>query len=361
MNAFLTNELIPQVRIARGAPMTRTAIILPAYNEELTVARVLEAFHRHMPDALLVVVDNNSSDRTAEVATRALQELDALGLVLFEKRQGKAFAVGRAFSDVEADFYVTCDADLTYIEEEMHDLLRPVLTGHADMVVGDRHSLGTYRSENKRPFHVSGNAFVRWLINTLFVGNLQDVLSGYRAFSRRFVKNFPISSKGFDLEAEMSIHALDKNFPIVEVPIHYRERLEGSPSKLSTFRDGLRIIILILYIFKNYRPLSFFSAVAFFFFVAGALAGYPPVRDYYVSQYIFHLPLAILATGLMILAFISLCIGLILDNVAANNSFQYRLRLLDWPSVNLCESSLLGPELEHSRPSSACVKRADPN
>jgi glycosyltransferase involved in cell wall biosynthesis len=338
--------------------MNRTAVILPAYNEELTVARVIEGFHRCLPDALLVVVDNNSSDRTAEEADRALHELNADGLILFEMKQGKAFAVRRAFTEIEADVYVLCDADLTYPAEEVHALLEPVLEGRVDMAVGDRHLLGTYKSENKRPFHSFGNALVRWLINVLFGGHLNDILSGYRVFSRRFVKNFPILSRGFDIEAEMTLHALDKDFSIVEVPIQYRDRPAGSFSKLSTFSDGLRVITLIFYVFKNYRPLAFFSGLAGFFCAIGALAGYFPLNDYYRSHYIVHTPLALLATGLMILAFVSLCIGVILDNVTANNQFHYGLRLIDWSSGS--DMTRL-QDLAHYPRASEYVRRVSPN
>ena len=319
----------------------QTVIILPAYNEEETIAQVIESFSLSLPAAKIVVVDNNSSDRTAERATAAFRRTGAAGLLLNEYRQGKAFAVQKAFSEVEAEVYVLCDADMTYPADEIQPMLDPVLNGRADMVVGDRHALGGYKSENKRRFHGFGNSLIRFLINFLFRSSLHDILSGYRVFSRRFVKNYPILSRGFDIEAEMTLHALDKGFRIVEVPICYKDRPQGSVSKLNTFSDGLRVLKLIFTIFRNYRPLAFFGSLACFFGLGGLAAGFPVLLDYYREQYVLHVPLAILATGLMTIAGMCVSIALILDTVAANNRFQYALRLVDAnPRPHLAEVSL---------------------
>jgi glycosyltransferase involved in cell wall biosynthesis len=302
---------------------------LPAYNEEKTIAQVIESFAASLPAAKILVVDNNSTDRTAVEAAGAIRRTGIEGTILSELRQGKAFAVQKAFREVEADVFILCDADMTYLAAEVHSLLQPVLSGRADMVVGDRHALGGYKSENKRRFHGFGNSLIRDLINSLFRSSLHDILSGYRVFSRHFVKNYPILSRGFDIEAEMTLHALDKGFRIVEVPICYKDRPQGSVSKLNTFRDGFRVLKLIFTIFRNYRPLAFFGSLACFFSLGGLTAGYPALVDYYRVQYVLHVPLAILATGLMIIAFMCLSIALILDTVAANNRFQYALRLVD--------------------------------
>jgi glycosyltransferase involved in cell wall biosynthesis len=310
-------------------PTARIVVVLPAYNEERTIAQVIEQFHVNLPEARIVVVDNNSSDRTRELAEAAIRRLRANAEILFESTQGKAFAVRRAFCEIEADIFVLCDADLTYPADEIQALLKPIREGRADMVVGDRHSTGGYKAENKRPMHGFGNSLVRWLINTLFRSNLHDILSGYRVYNRRFIKNYPILSRGFDIEAEMTLHALDKGFRIMEVPICYKDRPEGSFSKLNTYRDGVRVLALIMEIFRNYRPLAFFGSLALLFLAAGAAAGIPVLQEFLRIRYITHVPLAILATGLMTISFLAISIGLILDTVTAHTQFRYALRLLD--------------------------------
>jgi glycosyltransferase involved in cell wall biosynthesis len=322
----------------------RTAVILPAYNEEITIRQVIEDFHAHLPEAAIFVIDNRSADATSRVAAETLARLGCKGGVLYEPRPGKAFAVQRAFADVEADRYLLVDADLTYPAAAARDLLAALEEGRADMVVGDRHALGHYLAENKRPFHNLGNTLVRLLVNVLFRASLNDILSGYRAFSRRFVKNYPVLSKGFAIEAEMTVHALDKGFTIRELPVEYRDRPAGSISKLRTYTDGFRVVRLIFEIFKNYRPLAFFSTFAALFFLAGLLAGAPVLLEYFTTGIVLHIPFAILSTGIMVFALITLSIGLVLDTVAANNRFNYQLRLIEWPSTPVdTETTLPAP------------------
>lgn len=277
----------------------KIVIIIPAYNEEQTIAATIEDFYHAAPSSEIIVVDNNSKDVTFDIATTTLQKLRAAGRVIIERQQGKSNAVRRAFMDVDADIYIMVDADCTYSAADLKKLLEPVLSGSADMVVGDRHATGDYAKENRRRFHNFGNELVCQLINRAFGSRLNDILSGYRVFSGRFVKNFPILSAGFELETELTLHALDKRFRILEIPISYRDRPVGSESKLNTFRDGFRVVRTIFSILRFNRPFLFFGATALLFGFAGVLVGSTPVIEFYETKRILHLPSAILATGLM--------------------------------------------------------------
>jgi glycosyltransferase involved in cell wall biosynthesis len=306
------------------------ALILPAYNEAPTIAETIRRFHQAMPELLICVVDNNSDDGTAAEVRRAFAGLPACrGRLLSEKRQGKALAVRRAFTEVDADFYVMCDADLTYPAGELRDLLAPALAGEADMVVGDRHGRGDYARENKRPFHNLGNSLVRVLINALFGMRLRDILSGYRVFTRGFVRSFPVLTSGFELETEVTLHAVDKRLRIVEVPVTYQDRPAGSASKLSTLRDGRKVLLVLFSILRYNKPLLFFGSIAAFFFAAGLAVGSLPVLEFYRTGYILHIPSAILATGLMACAFTALAIALILDSVVRMHRHDAELRRMD--------------------------------
>lgn len=305
------------------------AIIIPAYNEEVALAEVMRAFHKELPEASLFVIDNNSSDRTNQIAHETMEELGAKGRVLFEGRQGKANAMRKAFFEVEADIYLLTDADMTYPAESVHDLLAPVVEGRAEMTVGDRLTSGRYMEQNKRPFHNFGNQLVRGLINTLFRENLGDIMSGYRAFSRRFIKNLPILCEGFEIETDMTIHALHHRLAMVEVPIHYGERPEGSHSKLSTTRDGLRVLKTIFWLFKDFKPLIFFTILAAFCFFLGLAIGAPVIYEFILTSYIAKVPSAILATGMMIFALIFQVIGIVLDTVVQYHARDFELRLLN--------------------------------
>lgn len=244
--------------------MPTLAIILPAYNEEQTIAATIEGFHQAMPEAAIWVINNRSSDKTEAIASETIAQLKCQGGVINERRPGKGNAVRRGFHDVDADIYVMADADQTYPAEQVRELIRPIMSGEADMVVGDRHSAGHYAAENKRALHGFGNKLVRYLVNKLFQANLADIMSGYRAFNRRFVKNYPILVEGFEIETDMTLHALDKRFRIVEIPIQYRDRPDGSFSKLNTVRDGARVLKTIGNILRYYRPLFFFGGTAVF-------------------------------------------------------------------------------------------------
>jgi glycosyltransferase involved in cell wall biosynthesis len=306
------------------------AIILPAYNEELTIVDTMKDFFSVCPDAEIYVIDNASKDRTNELAGAAYRELGCKGRLMFEARKGKAAAVRKAFFEINADIYVMADADMTYPAADLPKLLKPVLEGSADIVCGNRHDSGVYKRENKRPFHDFGNNLVRNLINYLFKGNLEDILTGYRIMSKRFVKNYPILAGGFELETEMSIHSLDKGYTIIELPTDYRDRPEGSFSKLNTITDGMLVIKTIFSIFVKYRPLLFFSICAALFGIAALSTGSLPVMEYVRTGKILHIPLAILASGLSILAMLSFSVAVILDGLAAGQRFNHALQLLHW-------------------------------
>lgn len=317
-----------QLHSRQGETQPRVAVILPAYNEELTIAQTVRAFHQALPTARIVVINNNSRDKTLEIARQTLAELGDPGEVITEHRQGKGNAMRRAFMEVDADVYVLADADMTYPAEQAEELMGPVLRNEADMVVGDRHSNGTYGRENKRPLHGFGNRLVQGLINRLFHSRLVDVMSGYRVMNRRFVKNYPILVDGFQVETDLSLHALDKRFRIVELPIDYRDRPAGSFSKLNTFSDGARVVGTIFRILRHYRPLAFFGGIALFFVLAGLLAGVPVLQDWIRYRYIYHVPLAILATGCEIVAVVMLAIGLVLDSLVHLQRMAYERELL---------------------------------
>jgi len=308
--------------------LQEVAIILPAYNEEMTIAATIEAFHKELPQAHIVVINNNSVDETAAIALDAIQRLGAHGRVIDEHRQGKGNAVRRAFMDVQADIYVMADADCSYPANRVHDLIAPIVANRADMVVGDRHSNGHYKVENKRPLHDAGNRLVGWLINSLFSARLIDIMSGFRAFSRGFVKSYPILVDGFQIETDMSLHALDKRFRILEIPVEYRDRPAGSVSKLNTFTDGAKVLFTIARILRFYRPLRFFTGVSIFVAFLGLAAAVPVFSDWLQYRYIYHVPMAILASALEIVAVVSLGIGFVLDAISYQSKMDFERDLL---------------------------------
>jgi glycosyltransferase involved in cell wall biosynthesis len=307
---------------------SRIAIILPAYNEATTIGPTIDSFWRVIPSAEIVIVNNNSTDGTEEIARDTLSALGANGRVINEPRQGKGNAVRRAFSDIDADIYVMADADLTYPAEMVNMLIQPVIDGKADMVVGDRLSEGHYARENKRLFHCFGNHLVKGLINCLFGSGLKDIMSGYRVFSRKFVKNYPILVEGFQIETDVTLHALDKRFRIMEIPVPYKDRPAGSFTKLNTFRDGARVIFTIAQILRYYRPMAFFGALSFVFGLAGIAASVPVFNDWVTHRYIYHVPLAVLAAALEIVAVMSLGVGLMLDSITHQHRMNAERRLL---------------------------------
>ena len=299
----------------------KIAVLIPCYNEELTIESVIADFKKEIPDAAIYVYDNNSTDRTNEIAR-------ACGAVVRkETRQGKGNVVRSMFRDIDADVYIMVDGDNTYPASFVHKLIQPICDDEADMVVGDRHSSGDYSHENKRPLHNFGNHLVKNLINMLFYSGLKDIMSGYRAFNKKFVKNMPVNSGGFEIETEMTLHGLDKGFRIVEMPISYQDRPEGSFSKLNTFSDGIKVLKSILWIFKDYKPLSFFSVVSLLFFIAGLLVGIPVITEFIKTGLISKMPSAILATGLMMISVVSLFSGFILDTIVKQHRERYELWL----------------------------------
>jgi glycosyltransferase involved in cell wall biosynthesis len=274
-----------------------------------------------------VIVNNASSDNTAEEASKALIGLGARGMVVEEPRAGKGNAMRRGFNAVDADIYVMSDADMTYPASQVHTLIEPVANDEADMVVGDRISGGHYKSENKRSFHGFGNKLVCWLVNTIFKAKLTDIMSGYRVLNRAFVKNYPILVEGFQIETDMTLHALDKRFRVREISVDYRDRPDGSESKLNTFRDGARVLLTIISIFRHYRPLMFFGALSLLLILCSLVAGMPVIEDWLEHQYIYHVPLAILASGLTLLSGLSLALGIILDSIVYQHKMDFERKI----------------------------------
>ncbi|EOI44403.1 glycosyl transferase [Enterococcus faecium EnGen0313] len=299
----------------------KIAVLIPCYNEEATISTVIEDFKRELPEADIYVYDNNSTDRTYELAVQGG------AIVKKEPRQGKGNVIRQMFFDIDADYYLMVDGDDTYPAEAAHGLLEKLRSGEADMVIGDRLSNGTYFDENKRPFHDFGNNLVKNTITYLYKTKIRDVMTGYRGFNQIFVKSFPIMSSGFQIETELTIHALDKKFKFVEIPIDYRDRPEGSESKLNTFSDGFKVIMMIIKMCKDYKPLLFFGIWTIFFFLFGLVMGIPVIREYMLTSFITRIPSAILSTGLMTLALLSLVTGLILDTVVTNAKKEYELNL----------------------------------
>lgn len=294
------------------------AVIIPCYNEEMTVGKVVEDFRRELPGARIYVYDNNSSDATTEMAWSHGAE------VVSESRQGKGNVVRQMLRDIDAECYLMVDGDDTYPAESARALVGPVLSGEADHVVGDRLSNGTYGKENKRAFHGLGNDLVRALIKLLYGFEYKDVMTGYRAFSREFAKTLPVLSPGFEIETELSIDAVDKRWRTVQVPIEYRDRPEGSVSKLNTVRDGARVLKMIGSLFKDYKPLPFFSILAAILLAIGLLLGVPVCLEFEATGYVRRFPTAILAVAFCGLAALMLVCGLILDTEvkAARRSWE---------------------------------------
>lgn len=306
------------------------AIIIPAYNEELTIRSTIESFHQECPNARIVIINNNSTDNTAGIATETLQHIAAQGEVIYEERKGKGNAVRRAFLEIDADIYVMTDADCTYPANRIHDLMRPVIEGKADMVTGDRLTDGHYAKENKRPLHSVGNRVVLSLVNWLFQASLADIMTGYRCFNRVFVKNYPILVKGFEIETDMTLHALDKNFRIIEVPVEYKDRPIGSYSKLNTLSDGALVLNSIIRILRFYRPMYFFGILSLILALLGFIAALPVFDDWFRYKYIYHIPLAILSTGIEIVALLMITIALTLDSITEQEKRNFALRILNF-------------------------------
>ena len=300
----------------------KIAVLIPCYNEELTVEKTVSDFKRVLPSADIYVYNNNSKDRTKELA------LKAGAIVKDEYRQGKGAVVRSMFRDIDADVYIMVDGDDTYPAEEVEGLIAPVLEGKADMVIGDRLS-STYYTENKRPFHNFGNSLVKGLINFLFKSNLNDIMTGYRSFSKRFVKCMPVMSDGFQIETEMTIFALTNNMQVVNVPITYRDRPEGSESKLNTFSDGFKVLLTLFNLFKDNRPFFFFGCLSLIIFVVGLIVGIPVIDEFIKTAYITKVPSAVLAAALMINSFLMLSVGIILDAIKNQKRYLFECHMND--------------------------------
>lgn len=300
---------------------TDTAVIIPCYNEAVTIGKVVDDFRRELPGATVYVYDNNSTDGTSRIA----REHGAT--VRLEPRQGKGNVCRQMFRDIDAACYLMVDGDDTYPAEAARALCDPVLAGEADMTVGDRLSNGTYAEENKRALHGFGNDLVRAMIKWIYDYSFDDVMTGYRAMSLPFVKTFPVLSEGFQIETELSIHAVDHRWRIKDVPVEYRDRPAGSESKLDTVGDGIKVIAMIGTLFKDYRPLKFFSLIALLFAAIGLTLGIPIIIEYFRTGLVPRFPTAMLAASFMFPCGLSLATGLVLDSVAKVEKKQWELQV----------------------------------
>lgn len=294
------------------------AILIPCYNEELTIGKVVTDFRKYLPESTIYVYDNNSTDKTSEIAKASG------AIVIREPRQGKGYVVRSMFYSIDADIYVLVDGDDTYPASSVKDLIQPIIEKKADMVVGDRLS-STYFNENNRPMHNSGNRLVRWLINFLFRGNIKDVLTGYRALSKEFVKNFPVISEGFEIETEMTIHALDRNYTIVEIPVLYKDRPENSVSKLNTVSDGFRVLKTLALLFKDYKPLLFFSIISVIISIIAIILVIPVLNEYWKTGLVPRFPTLIVSCFLFLTSILLEIAGIILSTIQKNNRRLYEL------------------------------------
>lgn len=298
----------------------KIAVLIPCYNEAKTVAKVVSDYRAALPEADIYVYDNNSKDGTDRLAR------EAGAIVRYEYRQGKGNVIRTMFREINADCYLMIDGDDTYPAENAREMVNLVLKKNVDMVVGDRLS-GAYFTENKRPFHNSGNMIVKRLVNMIFKGNISDILTGYRAFSFLFVKSFPVLSHGFEIETEMSIHALDKNLHVQSVPVGYRDRPQDSPSKLNTYGDGIKVLKTIAALYKEYRPLSFFSSLSLVLFAIGLVMFLPVLIEYFRTGIVPRFPTLIVSGVMITLAMLLLICGIILDTVAKKHKQQFEMNL----------------------------------
>lgn len=302
--------------------MDKIAVLIPCYNEEKTIKKVVEDFKRELPDAKIYVYDNNSKDDTVKLAK------EAGAIVRYETKQGKGNVIRTMFREIDAESYIMVDGDDTYPAENAREMAECVLNEGVDMVVGDRLS-STYFTENKRRFHGFGNKLTKFLINAIYKSDIRDVMTGYRAFSYKFVKTFPVMSKGFELENEMTIHCLDKNLKIKNVIIEYRDRPEGSESKLNTISDGMKVIKTIFTLYKNYKPLAFFSIVGIILFALGLGFFIPVFAEYLRTGLVGRIPTLVVSVLFFICSVQSFFSGLILDNIINTSKQNFEMRLID--------------------------------
>jgi len=311
----------------------KIAVLIPCYNESKTIEKVVTDFRRVLPEAVIYVYDNNSSDGTAEIAQRAG------AVVRRERMQGKGNVIRRMFREIDADCYIMADGDDTYPAENAPELVRLVLEEQADMVVGDRLS-STYFTENKRPFHNLGNSLVRASINTLFKSEIKDIMTGYRAFSYAFVKTYPVLSKGFEIETDMSIHAINRNMLVRNVVIDYRDRPDGSVSKLNTYSDGAKVLLTIAKLFKNYKPFAFFGSISLLLALLSTGFMIPVLLEFFKTGLVPRFP-TLIVCGITLLAALLLFIsGLILSTLQEKDKrdFEFQLQQVSDQYRRLCEN-----------------------
>ena len=316
--------------------MDKIAVLIPCYNESRTIQKVVEDFKRVLPEAVIYVYDNNSTDGTDEIARAAG------AVVRYEYKQGKGNVIRRMFRDIDAECYVIIDGDDTYPAEAAPEMISCIFGRNADMVVGDRLS-STYFTENKRAFHNFGNTLVRKSINLLFDADIKDMMTGYRAFSYLFVKSFPVLSKGFEIETEMSIHAADKNMQVENVVIEYRDRPAGSVSKLNTFSDGFRVLMTIARMYQTYKPLNFFGMLAAALAALSVIFMIPILIDYSKTGLVPHFPTLIVCGFAMLAAMQSFFSGLILNTMGQKNRQDFEMEL---QTIRIHRDELLGDKRE---------------
>lgn len=315
-------------------PMEKIAVLIPCYNEEKTIKKVVRDWKKELPEATIYVYNNNSTDRTAEIAK------EAGAVVRDEYQQGKGNVIRRMFREIDAQCYVMIDGDDTYPAEFGREMVDKVLERKVDMVVGDRLS-STYFEENKRPFHNFGNSLVRGTINRLFRSNIRDIMTGYRAFSYQFVKTFPVLSKGFEIETEMSIHAVDKNMLVENVIIDYRDRQDGSESKLNTYSDGAKVLKTIMGLYKNYKPMQFFGLLAAILMII-ALAMFMPVFVVYLKTGLVpNFPTLIVSGFIAMAALQSFFAGLVLSTIVQKDRqlFEYKLQMVQMNALKILKET----------------------
>ncbi len=302
--------------------MDEIAVLIPCYNEAQTIEKVVKDFKNVLPEAVIYVYDNNSSDDTAQIAAKAG------AVVRHEYQQGKGNVIRRMFRDIDAKCYLMTDGDDTYPADNAREMADAVLNKNVDMVVGDRLS-STYFQENKRPFHNFGNSIVRWSINTLFHSNIKDIMTGYRAFSYQFVKSFPVLSQGFEIETEMSIHAVDKNMYLENVVIEYRDRPEGSESKLNTYSDGFKVIFTIIKLLRTYKPMFFFGLIALIFIALGVGFMIPIIVEFVQTGLVPKIPTLIVSCISILIGIVSFFSGMILHTITWKNRQDFEMKLVE--------------------------------
>ena len=299
---------------------SKIAVLIPCYNEAKTIEKVVKDYKKVLPDADIYVYDNNSTDGTDEIAKKAG------AIVRYESKQGKGNVIRTMFREIEADCYLMIDGDDTYPAENAREMCDYVLNENVDMVIGDRLS-STYFKENKRPFHNFGNRIVRWSINKIFKSKINDIMTGYRAFSYEFVKSYPVLSKGFETETEMTIHAIDKNFTLKEIPVQYRDRPEGSVSKLNTYKDGVKVIKTIATLFKEYKPGLFFNLISLLIFIIATILVIPVLIEYMNTGLVPKFPTLIVSCILLVICLLLSVTSIILQVIVKKNKQIFEILL----------------------------------